>query len=107
MGGVELWSSLGSSMSLLGINFAPTFWGLSAAVAECAGGVLLIFGILTRPAAIGMAFTMFVAFFMHYSRGDEFKVYSHALESMMLFVSISIMGGGKYSLDRVMFKRIA
>lgn len=94
-------------MGLLGIQAVPAFWGLSAALAECAGGALLILGILTRPAAMVMAFTMFVAFFMHYNRGDDFKVYSHALEAGIVFLSIFIMGGGKYALDRVLFKAIS
>ena len=34
MGGPETWTAIGGTMSNLGINFAPTFWGFMAAFAE-------------------------------------------------------------------------
>ena len=34
MGGVELWTRLGGSMSMLGIDFLPAFWGFMAAFSE-------------------------------------------------------------------------
>src|SRR5690606_22626802 len=39
-GGTEMWTAIGSSMGIFGINFAPTFWGFLAAVAESVGGLL-------------------------------------------------------------------
>ena len=48
IGGVETWTQIGSTMSLIGINFAPTFWGFMAAFAEAVGGVPIVFGLMHR-----------------------------------------------------------
>ena len=61
-GGPELWTKLGGSMANLGITFAPTFWGFMAAAAEFGGGILILFGLFTRPASAFMAFTMPVSY---------------------------------------------
>ena len=95
-GGVEKWELLGNEMQYLGIHFWPAFWGFMAAFAEFAGGILLIIGLLTRPAAFLMACTMAVANLMHYHKtGLE----SHPFEMLFIFVALMIMGAGKYSLD--------
>ncbi|CAA6803432.1 MAG: DoxX family protein [uncultured Campylobacterales bacterium] len=98
--GVDEWTRLGSNLSHLGINFAPTFMGLSAALAEFVGGVLLVLGLLTRPACIFLCITMTVATVMHISEEHDFKKYSHALEAAILFFSLVFIGPGKYSFDR-------
>lgn len=99
MGGSTTWSSLGSQMGLFGIHFAPLFWGLLAAATEFAGGTLLILGLFTRVAALFLTFVMVVALTMHVHNGDSFLIYSHALSMLVVFISIGVAGGGKYSLD--------
>ena len=54
MGGVELWTQLGSTMSIVGISFAPAFWGFMAAITEVAGGLFIILGLLHRLVALMM-----------------------------------------------------
>jgi len=103
-GGVSTWEFLGSQMSVLGIGFGLTFWGFMAAISESLGGLLLIIGLFTRPAAILMLFTMFIAAMMHFSNGDGFKGASHAMELGIVFISVIISGAGKYSLDQLVFK---
>lgn len=97
-GGVETWTQIGGSMSNIGINFAPAFWGFMAAFAEFVGGLLLILGFLFRPAAGMLVFTMIIAMIMHISNGDGFNGYSHALESGILFLGLLVAGPGKYAL---------
>ena len=65
VGGPETWTRIGASMEQLGIGFLPAMWGFFAAFAESVGSALLILGILTRPAAGLLAFTMFVAVLRH------------------------------------------
>lgn len=70
-----------------------------AGSAEFFGGIALILGLLTRPAAAVMAFTMLIALIFHLNKGDKFVAYSHALESGILFLSLFIAGPGRFSLD--------
>ncbi len=98
MGGPEKWKALGGAMASLGVTFAHTLWGLSAALSETVGGLLLMLGLFFRPAAILLAFTMAVALQMHVSKGDPFQVYSHALEAGIVFLSLILIGPGKYAL---------
>ncbi len=98
MGGPEKWKALGGAMATLGVTFAPTLWGLCAALSETVGGLLLMLGLFFRPACIVLAFTMAVALNMHVSKGDPFRVYSHALEDGIVFLSLILIGPGKYAL---------
>lgn len=100
MGGVELWTVIGSSMQNLGINFLHTAFGFSAGLIETVGSLLLILGLWTRPAAILLAVTMFVAMINHLAIGDGWSVASHAIEFLAVFVAFAIMGPGKWSVDK-------
>ncbi len=107
LGGVETWTQIGSTMSLIGINFAPAFWGFLAAAAEAIGGLFIIIGLLHRPVALMLVFTMIVALIMHLSAGDPFGIYSNALKGLIVFIALLITGPGKYSVDYKYIKMIA
>lgn len=102
-GGVEAWTQVGGTMKLIGINFAPAFWGFLAAAAEAVGGQLLAIGLFFRVACVFLLGTMIMATIMHLSSGDEFNAYSHALESAILFLSLAFIGPGKFSVDQMLF----
>jgi putative oxidoreductase len=70
-----------------------------AGSAEFFGGIALIAGILFLPTTLIMAFNMFVAVAFLLSGGAAFKDYSHALESLILFIALAVTGPGRYSLD--------
>ncbi|NNF07233.1 MAG: DoxX family protein [Candidatus Eisenbacteria bacterium] len=102
-GGPELWENVGGSMSNLGLNFAPKFWGFLAAFAESVGSVLLILGLFFRPAALMLTFTMLVAMVMHLSLpednpGSGWNAASHAMELMLVYLALFLMGSGKFAL---------
>ncbi|RZA02818.1 MAG: DoxX family protein [Proteobacteria bacterium] len=99
-GGVETWTQVGSSMTNFGMNHYHYIWGFLAAFAEFGGGIFLILGFLTRPAAIMMWFTMVVATTMHVLKGDGFQVYSHALEMSVVFFALIFVGPGRFSIDQ-------
>lgn len=100
-GGVDLWEKLGAKMSMVGIDFMHTFWGFMAAFAEFGGGILLMLGWFTRPAAFLAAFTMIIATIYHWSEdGATFMDASHSFELFFVFAGLYITGPGKYSLDR-------
>jgi putative oxidoreductase len=102
-GGPESWEALGGALSELGINFMPTTFGFMAATSEFFGGLLLALGLLTRPACFFLFSTMAMATAMHISKEDPFRIYSHALEAGILFLSLMLIGPGRYSLDEKLF----
>lgn len=100
-GGTEAWAKLGGGMSQLGVTVLPVeFWGFMAAISELGGGLLLAVGLLFRPACFMLLSTMVVAALMHLMVwGDPFQKASHAIEAGILFLSLILIGPGKYSFD--------
>ncbi len=99
-GGPEKWTQLGGAMQYLGIGFMPLAWGLAAALSEFLGGILLVLGVLFRPACLFLTATMAVAATMHLGKGDGLMGASHAIELGILFLSLLFIGPGRYSIDR-------
>lgn len=100
LGGPGVWEKLGGAMGNLGISFAPTLWGLMAALAEAGGGLALAAGFLFRPACALLTFTMFVAALKHLSTpGEGLFAASHAIEVGIVFLSLILIGPGRFSLD--------
>lgn len=105
-GGPEEWAKLGGVMKFLGMDFAPAFWGFMAAGSEFFGGILIMLGLLFRPAAGFLFCTMFVAASMHWGMGDSLGKASHAIENGIILISLLFIGPGKYSLDQLLLKKI-
>src|ERR1051326_9240040 len=101
-GGTEMWEKIGHSMGMLGINVAPTFWGLMAALSEGLGGLLIATGLFTRVAGFFVLFTMLVAALHHFTAGDGLGGASHALSFAIVGLALMFTGGGDYSLDRML-----
>lgn len=101
-GGPEEWATLGQNMSVFGITFWPEFWGFMGAFAEFGGGILLMLGLLLRPALFLLLCTMVVAASGHIF-GDIGGGPWHATEMATVFVVLWLLGPGKYSLDAVFF----
>jgi putative oxidoreductase len=100
MGGPARWTQVGEAMGNLGIDVAPAFWGFAAAVSEFGGGLLLAAGIQFRAACALLLFTMIVASVKHVTGGDGFGKASHAIEAAILFLSLILIGPGRYRLRR-------
>jgi putative oxidoreductase len=99
-GGQEMWTNIGGSMKVIGIDFAPVVWGLMAAATETFGGFLLLLGLFFRPVNILLVFTMLIASLVHFSKGDGLSGASHAIELGIVFFSLIFIGPGKYSIDK-------
>jgi putative oxidoreductase len=104
-GGPELWGKIGGAMTNLGINFAPVFWGFMASVSEFGGGILILMGLFTRPAAVFMALTMAVAAVYHLSKLDPWSKVIYPMEMFSVFLALILIGAGKYSADNFLFKK--
>jgi putative oxidoreductase len=92
----DSWEWLGSNMKYIGIEFAPEFWGFMSAFAEvvCAG--LIGIGLLTRPAALILAFDLFMAFLFEHNEGGH---PGNAAEGLAVAVFFMLAGAGKHSVD--------
>jgi putative oxidoreductase len=86
-------------------EFFSTMW--IAGVLELFGGLLLLLGLFTRPVALILSGLMAVAYFMAHApqgfwalqnRGELAALYS------FLFLYISVVGGGAWSLDRLLWR---
>jgi len=105
MAGPELWIKLGKSMQFVGVGAYPIFWGLMAALSESLGGFLMLIGLAFRPACLFLFTTMAVATTMHFhttpgSLFDKWDEASHAIELGSVFLSLLLIGPGKFSIDR-------
>lgn len=94
----------GTGQWMESIGLAPGFlMALLAGSAEFFGGIALILGLLTRPAAALSAFTMVIAIFsVHVSNGlfMSNNGYEFALSLLAITAALAMQGGGKLSLDK-------
>jgi len=88
----------------LGIGPMPSF--VLATAAESLGALLVLVGLLTRPAAAAMTFTMLVAGLIQHG-GDPWAKKELALLFACVFGSLSISGPGAFSLDAWLARRRA
>jgi putative oxidoreductase len=99
LGGIETWTKLGAATKFLGLDFAPAFFGFMAAMAEFGGGILLILGFLVRPACAFLVINMAVAAALKFGTGAGLAGASQAIELGIVFLSLILIGPGKYSVD--------
>lgn len=96
----------GQWMESIGLGPGVLMAALSGS-AEFFGGLALILGLLTRPAALVLAVTMLVAIFtVHISNGlfMSNNGYEFGLALLAGAVSLLISGGGRASVDRLLAK---
>ncbi len=93
----------GTGQWMASVGFEPGYlMALLAGSAEFFGGIALIVGLLTRPAAAVAAFTMAVAKTVHLGNGlfVSNNGYEFALALLAATVSLAIQGGGAFAADR-------
>ncbi|AUD78816.1 DoxD-like family protein [Kangiella profundi] len=94
----------GTGQWLASVGFEPGYiMALLAGSAEFFGGLALVLGLLTRPAAIVTAFTMLMAMTVHIGNGlfVSNNGYEFALILLAASVSLAISGAGKLSVDTI------
>lgn len=89
----------------------PAAFAFLATAAEFFGGLGLIFGLLTRVAAFGIAVNMLVAiamvhghfgFFMNWSGAQKGEGFEYHLLALAMAVFLIVEGAGAFSLDQKM-----
>jgi len=76
---------------------------LAAGSAEFFGGIALLLGLLTRPAAVVLALTMVVAILAVHAGNGLFMSnngYEFGLALLAISVALAINGGGAFAVDR-------
>lgn len=101
----------GTGQWMASIGLEPGYlMALLAGSAEFFGGLALVLGLLTRPAALATAFTMLIAIFsVHIGNGlfMSNNGYEYALTLLAVTVALAIQGGGRYALDNLIARRLA
>ncbi len=96
-------------MASIGIEPAMLMTVLAGS-SEFFGGLLLIVGLLVRPAALTLAIAMVVAIFTVHIQNGLFMSnngYEYALALLVVSVGLMIRGGGSFSADRVLQQKLA
>lgn len=100
----------GTGQWMESIGLAPGFlMALLAGSAEFFGGLALIVGLLTRPAALVSAFTMVIAIFSVHAPNGLFMSnngYEFALALLAATTALTIQGGGKLSIDTLISNKL-
>lgn len=81
-----------------------------AGAAEFFGGIALVLGLLTRPAAFALSIAMLVAIFaVHFQNGLLMSNNGYEFGLALLAASVSLLfsGAGKASVDSVLAKRFS
>lgn len=92
------------------IGFEPGYlMALLAGSGEFFGGLALVLGLLTRPAAFVTAFTMLIALTVHIGNGlfVSNNGYEYALILLVASLTLLIQGAGSYSLDKLIKQKSA
>lgn len=80
-----------------------------AGIIECVGGVLLFFGLFTRPVAFILCGEMAFAYFSQHFPHSPWPIVSHGeLPALYCFVFLYFLfaGGGPVSVDRLLRKKV-
>lgn len=79
-----------------------------AGILEFGGGLLLLFGFLTRPTAFVLSGMMAVAYFMAHAPAGFLPLVNKGETAVLycfIFLFLSVAGGGAWSLDNLLFRR--
>lgn len=98
----------GTAKWLASIGLEPGYlMALLAGGAEFFGGLALVLGLLTRPAAVVAAFTMLVAILsVHIGNGlfMSNNGYEYALTLFVVSLALAIQGAGRFAMDNLFQK---
>lgn len=96
-------------LGLLGGHRAPLFsMAWTGGVLELAGGLLLMFGLFTRPVAFILSGEMAVAYFMVHGKRSFWPVINGgelAVVYCFVFLYLAFAGPGPFSLDRLVRRK--
>ncbi|WHP32939.1 DoxX family protein [Trabulsiella odontotermitis] len=102
----KLFDGVAGISGMLVAKGLPGFIAYGVLIGEVVAPVLIILGVLTRPAALVLALTMIVAWLM-VGMGETFaldKVGAWAIESLVYFfigaLAVAFLGAGRYAVAK-------
>ncbi|HLT07013.1 MAG TPA: DoxX family protein [Cyclobacteriaceae bacterium] len=96
----------GASISFPAVmGMSPALSLLLAVLAEVLCSLLILIGLGTRLAVLPLIITMLVAVF-HIHLQDPFSAKELGLHYLLVYVMLLLCGSGKYSVDRLVWKKI-
>ncbi|HHC6678147.1 TPA: DoxX family protein [Vibrio parahaemolyticus] len=99
----------GQWMASIGLD-PSVLMAFLAGSAEFFGGLFILLGLLTRPAAVALSFTMVVAIFSVHFENGLFMAnngYEFGLALLAASVSLAFSGAGKAALDNFLNKKFS
>ena len=100
----------GTGQWMASIGLGPgVLMAFLAGSAEFVGGLFILLGLLTRPAAAALAVTMLVAIFaVHFENGlfMSNNGYEFGLALLAASVSLAVSGAGKAAIDQTLAKKL-
>ncbi|WMB74343.1 DoxX family protein [Shewanella oncorhynchi] len=100
----------GTGQWMASIGLTPGYlMALMAGSSEFFGGLFLLLGLLTRPTALVLSFTMVVAIFSAHIGNGLFLAnngYEFGLALLAATVSLTVSGAGKFAVDNLFANRI-
>jgi len=94
-------------VAFIGFPF-PVFFTYCAAYTEIIAAILLAIGLLTRPAAAALLFTMVIAIYFHVKdTGLDIGPYETASLYALSYLVFLVNGGGLFSLDALIAKQLS
>lgn len=100
----------GTGQWLASVGFEPGYaMAVLAGSAEFFGGIALVLGLFTRPAALVAAFTMLMAMTVHVGNGLFLanNGYEFALSLLGITVALAFLGGGRVAADNLIHRASA
>ena len=101
----------GTGQYMASIGLEPGYlMALLAGSAEFFGGVALLLGLVVRPAALLLAFTMVVAIASAHLANGLFMSnggYEFALSLLAISLGLLFHGAGRLSIDNIIFRKLA
>lgn len=94
---------MGTASMVEMIGFYPAaFWSPLLAGTEFIGGLLLLLGLLTRPAAVATSIVLCVTTYFHWViKAEGYSGAEYSLLWLGLTLYFAVHGGGRFSLDRL------
>ena len=91
----------GAAGMVEGLGFYPgAFWSLLLSCTEFFGGILIVIGLFTRPAAFAAMFVLLVTVWFHWiTMGQGYQGAEKSIIWAAIFLFFAVRGGNRHSVD--------